>query len=137
MGFDYTKYRLEHSRYIAVKRLIADYREMAYEYEAILHASKTADGMPRGGGISDTTGQKAIKLADLSAKLNAIWKGLQVLPQEYQMPIFEHIAYKKPYDIPASEATLRRWQYVFVYEVSKLLAAAHLEPYYLGKNRLN
>lgn len=137
MGFDYIKYKVEHAKYIAIKKMLSDYPFMVEEYNAILHESATADGMPRGSLISDTTGTKAMRLAELSSCLDAVYKALQELPEVYRMEIFEHLVYKRPYTIAASEPTLRRWQYRLIYEIERRLDARHLQPYYLGKNRLN
>lgn len=111
------KYKLTHEEYIATKRIVANYASLIDEYNSTLHASATNDGQPHGSGISDTTGQKAIKLAEMSKKIIAVNRAIDKLPQEYKMPIFEHLAYKKPYTVEASKSTLRRWQYRFIYWV--------------------
>lgn len=111
------KYKLAHDDYIATKRIVANYSNILDEYNSILHASASNDGQPHGSGISDTTGQKAVKLAELSSKIIAVNRAIEKLPYEYRKPIFEHIAYKKPYELYVSRSTIRRWQYRFIYYV--------------------
>lgn len=113
------KYKLTHEEYIATKRIVANYASLIDEYNSTLHASATNDGQPHGSGISDITGQKAIKLAEMSKKIVAVNRAIEKLPYEYQRPIFEHIAYKKPYELWVSKSTIRRWQYRFIYYVFK------------------
>lgn len=115
------KYKLEHSQYIKTKQLIRSYPSIVEEYQEILHASPANDGQPHGKGISDTTGQKAIKLAELSKKIIAIERASEKIPQEYRRAIFNHIAFRKPYNLPANISTIRRWQYKFIFYVYKIL----------------
>ncbi len=90
---------LPHNVYMQVLYLIRDFDRMKAEYDTAVDESPSPpDGMPRGSGTSDPTGNKAVRLEELGRKIRAIEAGLNVIPEEYRKSIWNNIVHRIPYD---------------------------------------
>ena len=58
--------------YVQVKGLLQDYDRLKRDRIDILYGSKQFDGMPRGSDVGAPTEQKAIRMAYISTRLEAI-----------------------------------------------------------------
>ena len=64
---------LPHAVYMQVKYIISDYNRLRHERLDILYGSpKPPDGMPKGADLSDPTGVRGARLADINKRLEAI-----------------------------------------------------------------
>lgn len=70
------------------------------------------------GFASDRTGEQAVDLALLSARIGAIERALKNVPEIYQKGILEKLAYGIPYGDEFHPNTWKKWQQVYLYHVA-------------------
>lgn len=112
-------YRLPHNVYMQCLYAIRDYERIRGEREEILYSSPSPDGQPRGSDTSDTTANKAVRLAELSRQCEDVEQALVRVPAEYRRGVMDNILYRCGYPNDAGEATYWRWRYRFVYYVAR------------------
>lgn len=76
-------YSLPHDTYMEVKYIIKGYHRTLRERNKIMYSSPYPDGQPRGSAISDTTANKAVRLAMLSSRVEAIDRAVHDINAEY------------------------------------------------------
>lgn len=113
-------YKLPRNLYMRMLYLVRDYERLKSERDDILNSSPPSDGLPH-SGIGNPTENKAIKLAALGDKCDAIDKALETVPPEYRKAVRDNICFRSPYPIFAGETTFKRWRCRFIYEVAKNL----------------
>jgi hypothetical protein len=115
-------YRLPHNVYMQTLYIIRDYADMKKRREAVLSfPSPKLDGMPRGGKNKDLVAEKAIKLAFIDTKINAVEAAKNHIPPEYVKGVWDKIQYKSRYPDYACYDTWQRWKQRYVYHVARLL----------------
>ena len=76
--------------YKIVRFRLADYDRLKRERENILHSSSgPSDGMPRGGGISNPTEQKALKLLEIDNFFHIVGQACMTIRGEYNKKVQE------------------------------------------------
>ena len=74
------------------------------------------------GRVCDSTGSKAIKIAYLSRRIEAIEGAFLEIPERYREGIFNRLTKDEPYDQEAAHInSWRRWQQVVLYYVAQNL----------------
>ena len=63
---------MPHDVYMQVVYILKDYNRMLNERNNILHGTAAQDGTPRGPGVGDPTGSRAMRLAALSERVDGI-----------------------------------------------------------------
>lgn len=102
---------------------IRDYERLKEEYEDIIQGKGIVlDGLPKGTGVGDPTGQLAIKAENLHNRISAIEAAKEVIPKEYVKGVWQSIVYDAPYPRDAGSATYSRYKSRFVYEAAKNLS---------------
>lgn len=112
-------YILPHNLYMQTLYLIRDYDRLKRQYKDILDETPHQDGQPRGGGISNPTEQKAVKLEAVYEKLTAIEKSEKQVPGEYRSHVLNNVMYGVRYPDFADRTTWSRHRCRFVYGVAK------------------
>ena len=73
------------------------------------------------GFVCDSTGNKAVEIANLSWRIDAIVRAFDAVPEKYRIGIEEKLVYDIPYSDEYHPNTWKRWQQVFFYNVAKNL----------------
>ena len=74
-----------------------------------------------GGFVCDSTGNKAVEIANLSWRIDAIVRAFDAVPEKYRTGIEEKLVYDIPYSDEYDPNTWKRWKQVFLYNVAKNL----------------
>lgn len=114
---------LPHNRYMQVIYLVRDYDGMKAEYNALIDESPDPpDGMPRGTGVSDPTGSKAVRLEELGRRIHAVDAGLGLIPEEYRKSVWNNVVYRIPYDTRyTSYRTFGYWKHKMIMRIASEL----------------
>ncbi|MEG1136388.1 MAG: hypothetical protein RSD65_06275 [Anaerovoracaceae bacterium] len=100
--------------------LVRDYKRMKTEYNnTIWDSPDPPDGQPRGNSIGDSTSRKAIKMAELFRKLEAIERSKLEIPEQYREGVWNNLLYKTPYPAGADRTTWWRQKTRFVHRVAE------------------
>ena len=113
-------YWLPHNVYMGILYIIRDYPRMMSEQNAVIYATPEKHNGAK-SQHSDPTANKAIKLAMMSTRTDAIDFAMQDIPKEYRNAIWDNILYDIPYQIPGNRNTFRYWRSRFCYSVAKRL----------------
>lgn len=71
------------------------------------------------GLVCDSTGNKAVKIAALSIRIEAIDNALGVLPEKYRAGIEGKLTRDEPYDEELAHLnTWKKWQQIYLYHVA-------------------
>lgn len=103
-----------------VMATIEGYEMMKIEYDEILEKSPAPpDGQPRGGNMSKTIEESAIRRCDLAKKLEAVEQSLVMVPEEYRLGLWNNLAHKTPYPAQADRTTYWRYKVKFLRGIAK------------------
>ena len=112
------KYILPRAVYNQTIWRIRDYYRLKESADDMIMASAGADGMPRGGGISNTTASTAEKREKYMNDVSIIESELKTLPQEYQKGVWNSIMFGESYPGDADRTTYGRCKSKFVFGVA-------------------
>lgn len=112
-------YILPHNLYMQTLYLIRDYDRLKREYVDSIEETPSKDGQPRGTRIPDPTASKAIQLENISQKLGAIERSLEMVPVEYRNHVLCKILYGTRYPDYASRNTWSMHRCRFIHNVAK------------------
>lgn len=98
-----------------LRNKLAEMKQDAYVLDGF---DLTMPSSGRGGRVCDVTGSKAVEIANLVRRIEAIELAFMTLPQEYRRGIEEKLVYGRPYDQWAHSNTWKHWQQVFLYHVA-------------------
>ena len=117
--------RLKNNKYILPRAVynqtiwrIRDYYRLKETADDLIMASTGADGMPRGGGISNTTASTAEKREKYMDDINGIEAELKNLPQEYQKGVWHSVMFGESYPCDAARQTYSVYKSKFIYGVA-------------------
>lgn len=99
--------------------LIRDYdhlREMAEDIDGF--SGGGTDGGPRSTVPHDGVSDAAIRRARITQQLDAIEKGLLMIPEEYRSGIWENIQHRERFPQTAGIKTWKRWKQRFIWWVA-------------------
>jgi len=112
-------YLLPQTLYRRIIGLVRDYDRLKEQYHEILHESpEPPDGQPRGTRKSDPTERKAMRLAVISAEMQAVEQALVIVPPEYREDIMDNIICGARYPDYTGVRTYQRWKQRFIYGVA-------------------
>lgn len=116
-------YRLPHNVYVQVIYAVRDYDRLKNERKKLLHGSPPPpDGMPRGKGEAGSpTEKRALRLAEIEVRLEAIDAAIKTIPLEYRKGVLNNLIYWARYPADADMRTYRRYKQRVVYEIAKKL----------------
>ena len=131
-------YKMRHNLYMQTLYIIKDYEGLRAERINLLYqGTQPSDGQPKGNMTSDPTQDKAIRMAEIDAKLKAIEQADMLLRGEYSsrtyddfdpLEALENEAYfnymhlrRNKDDTGPSNITWKRFRGKFVYLVAKNL----------------
>lgn len=116
-------YVLPHNLYVGTLSVIRDYDRLKNDAEHILYSSPPPpDGQPKSSALHNSpTESKAIKLANIKSKIDAVEKALNDIPQFYRAGIINNIKNYSRYPVGASSRTFKRYKQKFVYMVAENL----------------
>ena len=126
---------LPHAVYMQVKYIISDYNRLRHERLDILYGSpKPPDGMPRGVALTDPTGERGTRLAEINRRIEAIEQSAREISAELSGKVqrdfnpfeaywsFDYFNYiylrKRPDDIGPGERTWRRFKHKFGHKIA-------------------
>ena len=75
----------------------------------------------KGGFVCDATGGKAVEIANISWRIDAIVRAFDSVPEKYRKGIENKLVHDVPYDDQCHPNTWKRWQQVFLYNVAENL----------------
>lgn len=109
----------------AVKDL-ARLRERLEELKQEAYVLGERKMMEYGGGygsghVSDVTAGKAVEIANISWRIDAIVNALDAVPEKYRRGIEEKLIYNVPYSDEYHSNTWKKWQQVYLYNVAENL----------------
>lgn len=111
---------LEEHVYKQVLAIVRGYETMKKEYDGILESSPPPpDGQPRSGKTGDTTSRDAVRRADISQKIEAVEKAIEIVPEEYRQGVWDSAVNRKPYPRDADRVTYWRYKSIFYRTVAK------------------
>ena len=99
--------------------LIKSLPKLLEEYDALLWKTPVRDGQPRGTEKSDPTERAVERTEKVKAKIDAIRRGLSMIPEEYRDGVLKKITEGKDYPIYADTATWKRWTRRFKWYVAR------------------
>ena len=70
------------------------------------------------GLVCDITGDRAVEMANLSWRIDAIVSAFDAVPEKYRRGIEDKLVYDVPYSDDYHPNTWKRWQQVFLYNVA-------------------
>ena len=70
------------------------------------------------GFVSDSTGNRAVEIANLSCRIDAIVSAFDSIPEKYRSGVENKLVYDIPYSDDYHPNTWKRWQQVFLYNVA-------------------
>jgi len=111
-------YILPHHIYYETIWKIKGYYWMKERVTDIIMATPDTDGQPRGGGVSDPTYSKAVKLGDYSHVVRVIEEERDRIFPEYRKGIWDNIQHGTRYPDDADRRTYSRHKSRFVYRVA-------------------
>ena len=115
-------YLLPHNLYMRVLYLVRDYDRLSDEYFTVLNSgSSSFNSSRKASGNPSPTENKAIRLASISAELNAIDKALYDIPPEYRDGVKQNVIYNSRFPINAGVATYKRHKQRFIFNAAKYL----------------
>jgi len=99
---------------------VRDYDRMRQELCNILYSSPQHDGQPKGNSVTDQTGSKAIRMAELGEQCKAIEQAIITIPDFYRQGILNQINYPEiRYDTSyASAQTWSHWKHEFLFQIA-------------------
>lgn len=126
----YKEYILPHNVYMQVLYIIRDYERLLEEKERILHSSPFDDGQPKGTDTGNPTERKALKLAQISSKINAIDQTCAEMVGYYSKRVdtfkpleafhnYSYFSYKLGKSGGYCDRTWKRYRQKFAYLVAK------------------
>ncbi len=111
--------------YWALRDLSRMKEELSYmkeERDMISAGEKVLSNFAYGTGfVSDGTGNKAIKIAHLSARIVAIESAFDEIPPKYREGLRRKNVENRGYSLDAHINTWKKWQQVLMYHVAKNL----------------
>lgn len=103
-----------------LRQKLAELRADAYVlggYDLTMPAAGYGTGM-----VCDSTGSKAVKIAVLSGRIDAIDRAFYVLPEKYRSGVEAKLIRDEPYDEELAHMnTWKKWQQIFLYHVAENL----------------
>ena len=124
------KYALPADIRYAVLWTIRGYNRLLEQREEILESSPAPpDGQPSAHSTRSPVDDKAVRLSDITTKINAIeraWDGLTgrpdtYIPEEYRRGIWKKIQSGGPFPSDAALNTYKLWKQRYTYNVAVLL----------------
>lgn len=112
-------YKLPHNIYMQVLYTIRDYDRLREERKDIL-LSVPDSASPEG----DPTANRALQLAKVNERLEAIDRAIREIPEEYRRGVWNNIAHAAPYPCTADSSTWGRWRQRFFFYTAKFLYVA-------------
>jgi len=112
-------YKLPKEVYMQTLWFVRTYPRMKEELSAQIGRSHKMDGQPRGTQPGDPTAATAIQCAELSAKIAAVDRALQEIPEEYRSGIFQNVVYRIPYPSYAAPNTWKQYRRRFLFRVAR------------------
>ena len=106
--------------YMQIVYLVRDYDRMKAEADEILYATPDIQT----GSVSEPgnpTENKALKIAEMTKKVDAIDAALRMIPQGYRKGVFNNVAYSTRYPSIAGMATWARWRAKLLWYIAKKL----------------
>ena len=91
--------------------IIRGYDRLKEQYDSLIQLSPPPpDGQPKARSPGDPTGREAIKLAQMSMRLNAVDEAFTVIPPEYRQAIRDKIVKRHDYPDYACYRTFCTWK---------------------------
>ena len=118
----HTKYILPRAVYHQTVWRIRDYYRLIEEADNLIEAKDTyLDGMLKGNGLTDKTGNTVIKREKFMCEAGVINDTLKEIPAEYRKGIWNNIQFYQAYPLDADRATYGRCKSKFIYKVAERL----------------